>query len=374
MPRPRKPDPTIPAHIDQAKIPAGVYWDRSGKGRWFVFEVVDGRKRRKTIAGAAARLSDLHAIAEHDTEAGSVAWMCGQYHASSKFRKLAASTRADYEYSRDVLLNFPTSIGLPFGRWKANQVRSIHLQRMIDKIDAEGHPTKANKVLRYARLVWRWACNRLAGIQQNPARGLEGATERKLQRVPEQDAYTALLQFARERGARKPRTAGSVAPYLWLVMELGYLCRLRGIETLTLVEAQAEKEGLRTRRRKRSRDNLVEWTPRLRAVWNAALELRKATRGTAPELLRAEDRVVFLAEGGEPLSKSGLDSAWQRLVKLAIKESVITREQRFSPHDLKRKGGTDTPGTSADKKDALGVTDAMLKVYDKSVPLVKPSA
>ena len=49
-------------------------------------------------------------------------------------------------------------------------------------------------------------------------------------------------------------------------------------------------------------------------------------------------------------------------------------EDRFSLHDLKRKGGTDTVGTRAVKQDALGVSEAMMKVYGKSVPRVKPSA
>jgi len=161
-----------------------------------------------------------------------------------------------------------------------------------------------------------------------------------------------------------------------MIMELGYLCRLRGIETLTLTEAHGELEGLRTNRRKRSRDNLVEWTPRLRAAWDAALAYRRATieRLRRPEMLRAEDRSVFLSQGGEPLSKSGLDSAWQRFITIAIENNVITAEQRFSLHDLKRKGGTDTVGNRADKQDALGVSEAMMKVYDHSVPRVKPSS
>jgi len=56
-----------------------------------------------------------------------------------------------------------------------------------------------------------------------------------------------------------------------------------------------------------------------------------------------------------------------------VKDQVITIEQRFSLHDLKRKGGSDTAGNSADKQDALGVTAPMMKVYDLSVPRVKPS-
>lgn len=124
-----------------------------------------------------------------------------------------------------------------------------------------------------------------------------------------------MLRFAHERGAQQARTEGAAPPYLWMIMELGNLCRLRGIETLTLTEANGAVEGLRTNRRKRARDNLVEWPPRLRAAWDAAAGYRRGTieRVRRPELMRAEDRALFLSQGGEPLTKSGLDSAWQAL-------------------------------------------------------------
>lgn len=158
-------------------------------------------------------------------------------------------------------------------------------------------------------------------------------------------------------------------------MDLGYLCRLRGIETLTLTEAQGTAEGLHTKRRKRSRDNLVEWTPRLKGVWDAAIMRREAIieRHSLPVKMGAEQRYLFLAEHGEPLQKSSLDSAWQRFIQLAISSGIIVAEERFSLHDLKRKGGTDTAGNRAERQDALGVTDAMMKVYDKSVPRVRPA-
>src|SRR5688572_26110051 len=126
-PRERKFDPTIPKHIDQKALPKGVYWDRTGNGRWSVFEREDGKPKRKTIAGHAARLSDLHAITETSTERGTVEWVCEQYHDSAKFKKLAKLTRADYEYSRDVMLAFPTALGTKFGQLQASKLRNQHL-------------------------------------------------------------------------------------------------------------------------------------------------------------------------------------------------------------------------------------------------------
>ena len=74
------------------------------------------------------------------------------------------------------------------------------------------------------------------------------------------------------------------------------------------------------------------------------------------------------AHGGQ-LQKSSLDSTWQRFITRAIKEGVITEEQRFALHDLKRRGITDTPGDRKQKQDASGHRDeAMLDIYDFSLP------
>ena len=375
--RARKHNPSIPGHIDQASIPAGVYWDPSGKGRWYVFVDREGKPGRETIAGPSARLSDLHRFAEEGKSGpthGTVAWVLAKFHASSKFAKLAKATQRDYSVCRAIAEKFPTAIGLKFGALVASRLTQTNVARMHEKIVLQGHPSKANHVLRYLGSAFKWAGPQL-GLTGNPAKGIEQAEERSRRRLPPPEVYAAVVAYARERGALKAHAKGSVPPYLWMVAELGYLCRLRGIETNTLTEAQGELEGLRTDRRKGSRNNIVEWSPRLRAAWDAAMAYRRsiiAKRGQ-PDQLRPEHRFLFISEDGEPLSKSGLDSAWQRLVHKAIKDGVITLEQRFSLHDLKRKGGTDTAGTRADKQDALGVTEAMMNVYDLSVPLVKPS-
>lgn len=160
-------------------------------------------------------------------------------------------------------------------------------------------------------------------------------------------------------------------------MEIAYLCRLRGIEVITLTDANALKEGILTNRRKGSRNNIVTWTPRLCSAWDAAIamrtriwEKRKTVVNLAPD-----QRPIIVNSGGRPLSKSELDTAWQRFITAAIEDGVLTEDQRFSLHDLKRKGITDTPGNRADKQLASGHRDgAMLDVYDLSVPTVKPSA
>lgn len=375
--RARKHNPSIPAHIDQAAIPRGVYWDASGKGRWYVFVEKEGKPARETIGGPALRLSEIHRILEEGQGGpahGTVAWVLAKFHGSTRFAELADATQRDYSVCRKIVEEFPTAIGIKFGALVATRLTQTNVQRLHEKIVKQGTPSKANHTLRYLRRVFKWAGPHL-GLKDNPAKGIEQAAERKRRRLPSPAVYAAVVDYARQRGALKPHVKGSVPPYLWIVAELGYLCRLRGIETNTLTEAQGDAEGLRTDRRKGSRNNVVEWSPRLRTAWDAALAYRKAivAKRKQPEQLRPEDRYLFISEDGEPLSKSGLDSAWQRLIAKAVKDQVISEDQRFSLHDLKRKGGTDTAGNSADKQDALGVSAPMMKVYDLSLPRVKPS-
>jgi len=94
-----------------------------------------------------------------------------------------------------------------------------------------------------------------------------------------------------------------------------------------------------------------------------------------PVPIPADQRFLIIAATGRQLSKSGLDTAFQRLIVQAIEKKVLTEEQRFGMHDFKRKGITDTVGTRADKQQASGHKDeSMMDVYDLSVPTVNPSS
>lgn len=251
-------------------------------------------------------------------------------------------------------------------------------QRLVEAIAQEGHPTKANHLLRYLRRSFRWGVNHGA-CKTNPCAGVQQVKEAKQVHVPTRDLYTRVLNFAIERGARTARTAGSCPPYLAWIMELAYLCRLRGIEVLTLTDANITDQGIITNRRKGSRDTLVQWSPRLRAIVTAAQKHRKETRDDPkrkkPALLRPEQRFLIVAEDGEPLTRSGFDSAWQRLMRAASappeKGGIIPKEDRFGLHAMKHRGITDTKGTLKDKQTAGGhKSEAMTHLYDHSVPEV----
>lgn len=377
--RKRKHNPHIPPHIDQAAIPAAVFFDHRGKGNWYTLDRDEaGKQHRQNIATSLATLSELHRIMEERAgiDRDSLKFLCSEYHDSPRFKRLSKKTQDDYTWSRDVLLAIPTKLKKPLGELAVRKFTPALIQRVIDNIAAEGTPSKAAHALRYLRLVMQWGRNR-GYLDSNPAQGIEAPIERKQRRLPSHRVMVRLIDRAQELGRLKRGQPGACPAYLGYVMELAYLCRLRGIETVTLTDANELPEGILTNRRKGSRDNIVTWTPRLRAAWEGAKAHRAAiwAAKAMPSPIAPERRHIIVAAHGGALQKSSLDTAWQRFITTAIEAGIITADERFGLHDLKRRGITDTPGTRADKQEASGHRDeSMLDIYDLSRPLVAPSA
>jgi hypothetical protein len=387
--RPRKRDSRIPAHIDQQSLPRGVYWNPTGNGRWYVLDWTDGKRTSKVIASRDAKLSDLQRIIEErdGVQRQTLRAVCVAFHGSPEYRALAKATRESYAYSQSRVLDFAIKQGT-FGDLNPFRITRPIVQLLIDKLAAgrtraaDGRlvptPSTAAHALRYLRVVFRWGANRGLCAETNPAQGVEPPKERKRRRLPLHETFGAVVGFARTHGDGVRGKQGSVAPYLWCAAEIAYLCRLRGIEVVCdLTDANVTDAGLLCVRRKGSLPNVTRWDDRLRAAYSALVERRNAiwAKKKRPVPMRPEDRPLVVGTTGEPLSKSAFNSAWQRMIRTAIAEKVISSADRFSMHDLKRLGVTDTAGTRGEKQQASGHrSEAMLDVYDQDVPLVDSAA
>jgi hypothetical protein len=312
-------------------------------------------------------------------EHGTVGWLLDEYHKSTKFDTLAKSTQAQYDKQRAIVKSRKIRGGM-LGDFALTGITRPGIQKLVEQIVKEGHPTKANHVLRYLRVVCRWGLNHGCAPDAwdgvNPAEGVEPARERKRFRMPTVATMRAVQQFARAGALKKAHTEGSVAPYLWAVIEIAYRCRLRGIELCRLTDDCAKQEGLYAFRVKGSNDNVTSWSPEIREAWDALVRYRddRIAAHRLPVLLRRRDRRVLVGQTGQPLSKSGLESAWQDLMTAVIRKGVIPPEERFGLHGLKHRGITDTRGNKADKQTASGhKSPTMLERYDHEVPVVKPA-
>jgi len=292
-------------------------------------------------------------------------WLAEEFHTSPAFRALAPLTRRDYELCRTQVLATPTNQGLltgdlPLSFWTPGAVRKLTDKR------AETAPSRANHELRWLRRVFSWGLER-DKVEVNPARGVKVVKETPKRRYANDEVYDRVIAHAK---------ANTRAPYLWAFAELAMLCRMRKSEVLDLTEANALPEGLLVRRRKGSRDTIVSWTPRLLDAWHAALAARREAvkRRRLVEQIAPGLRYVFVGTDGQRMPESSLDSVWQRMMTSMIEGGLITREERFGLHDLKRKGVTDTKGNRADKQQASGHRAAgMMDVYDVLPATVEPA-
>src|SRR5690625_1403932 len=125
-------------------------------------------------------------------------YMLARFEASPKFSELGDRTPEDYRYCRGILQDFRNKLGIPFAHLRRASITPPVVQRLVDKI-AETHPAKANHVKRYLSAAYRWGGLRM-GVRDNPARGVEQASERGEVVVPEREAMEALVAFLRARG------------------------------------------------------------------------------------------------------------------------------------------------------------------------------
>lgn len=382
MGRKRKFNPDIPGHIDQRALPAGVYW---ADGRWYILEdhPEGGRPRKRTVAYADARNSELHAKVEEaqgGVPRGSLGHLIDAFKKSTDYKRLQPGTKKDYDQQAATVRNWKLKDGSLLGEMPVRRFTVPIIQRLVEAIAAgreatptqpaiPAAPSKANHVLRYLRRLFSWGV-RFGFNEHNPGRGVRQAEERGDFRMPTHDAQDAVLAFARRQAALTAHTRGSVSPYMPAVMVVAYNVRLRGIEVTTLTDAHVGKEGITSNRTKGSLDNLTEWNDELRAAvnWLQAYRAERMKAHDRPVPIRAEDRQLLVSQEGTPLTKSALDSAWQRLIRMAIREKVIEETERFSLHGLKHRGITD----SENEADGGHRTLAMRQRYNHRLAKVKP--
>lgn len=361
----------MPAHVRAVDLPTGIYWDRARRN-WYT--ILD--KKRIKLGDAKATIADLQTrlAAMRGIDRDSLDWLMGAFQDSAEFARLAESTQRDYKQYRKDISEYTTRAG-KLGKLPAARLSTPLFQGIVDKLEKAGTPTKANHWLRYLRRLYSFALRRTS-IAVNPCKGVQQAHERKRRDVPTEAVYQRVLEFARAGGERKAHSRGALPGYLWMAMELMYLCRLRSVEVITLTDALARKSGLMTNRRKGSRDNIVAWTPRLKAVWTAAMDRRKRlwSRPGIVVSLDPAQRIVLVSDSGQPLKPNTIQLAWRNLMRRAIAAKVIKPEERFTSHGCKHKGVTDSPGNRHDKQQASGHrSERMMDVYDHEVPVVPTS-
>jgi len=318
------------------KLPPYVYL---AKGRYILrtYDPETRRQREARLCAGNATLAEVWAAYESRTaprDHETFRWLSRLYQASPQFSTLSPHTRRDYESYHRRICAMELADGrllgeLPLAAWTAPLI-----QRWQDR-RAKDAPVGVNREKSYISRVFAWGVAR-GHVVDNPARHVPRVREHARTRYVTDSEYATVAELAAESGS----------PYLVPVMELAYLLRARLAEVLDLQRTHLTDEGIYLHRRKGSRDSLIGWTPRMRAVVEVALAMHG----------KIASRYVIAGSDYGRMKESTVQTAWQRLMRGWTGE-------RFTIHDLKAKGITDTTG---DKLAASGHRDPrMLAVYDR---------
>ena len=368
--RPRKLNAKIPAHINQTKLPDGLSYDAI-KNRWrFNYTDSLGKRHDKRVGSQTSTLTQiLNNIERLGIEKpNTFNWLVNEYLQDARFLDLKPATQknylACYALIKKQSVKQKSVTTLLLKNWSSGLCQQINTQ-----IAKKNGPSMANHCHSFLSLVFTYGKN-YNYVTTNHATGVYKAKCRPAQQWVSTEVYSRVLSYAKKRGSTLPKTRGSSPYYIWLMMEISYLCRLRGVETRTLTEDKMLENGLQCDRRKGSKGNITIYNDRLLSVLNSAILHRdNIWRSNGyPVPISKEDRLLIVNNTGQAVSLDSFHSAWQKFINFAINDKIITNDERFSLHDLKRKGISDTAGTGSDKKDASGHrSDAMMQVYDKSL-------
>ena len=368
--RPRKINAKIPAHINQTKLPDGLSYDAI-QNRWrFNYTDSLGKRHDKRVGSQTSKLAQiLNNIERLGIEKpNTFSWLVNEYLQDARFLDLKPATQknylACYALIKKQSVKQKSVTTLLLKNWSSGLCQQINTQ-----IAKKNGPSMANHCHSFLSLVFTYGKN-YNYVTTNHATGVYKAKCRPAQQWVSTEVYSRVLSYAKKRGSTLPKTRGSSPYYIWLMMEISYLCRLRGVETRTLTENKMLENGLQCDRRKGSKGNITIYNDRLLSVLNSAILHRdNIWRSNGyPVPISKEDRLLIVNNTGQAVSLDSFHSAWQKFINFAINDKIITNDERFSLHDLKRKGISDTAGTGSDKKDASGHrSDAMMQVYDKSL-------
>lgn len=355
----------IPLHIDASKLPTGVWWSGNGNGCWMFKFKADSKWKSKRIIGPKASLAEIWQAmdAQKTPLVMTFASLSSDFQETPIWRRLAISTQNDYRDCHMQICSTKGTTGtlgdLALSKWSVGLVRKYRDKR------GETSASRANKELAYIKRVFSWAYE-YEKTTFNPADGVKKLTIKARQHYAEDRDYEFMLHIAKQ-------TAYWYAP---LCMELAYRCRMRLSEVLDLTDANQLLEGLLIKRRKGSRDNIVKWNDNLRETWQTAIDHRNQILRDRkqPHPINPEARYIFISERtGDRIQPSSLKTALSRIGMAAEKAAAEQGIQwtRFTFHDLKRKGVSDTTGN---KQDASGHRQAsMLNIYDVKIKTVDPA-
>lgn len=324
---------------------------RTKKDQWMPARVYRGKSAYewRPKEGGAVRLCALdkskayvwqryeEEVAKRDTR-NTFENLVRQYFASAKFNSLSPTTQKDYKkHSTKVLAVFGSTNPYSIERKHIVQYRALRGKQSV---------TQCNRELAFISLVFSWSLdNLLFDLPINPCKGVSKLKEKPRDRYIQDWEYDLLYQHAPN-------------PVIRGIMEVSYLCAARQKDVLQLTKEQLLDDGIYIRQGKTGKEQIKEWTPRLRKAIDDALSYHNS-KGVV-----TFSRYVFNNSRGTKYTTGGFVSMWRNFV-IGLRKTT-GHKLDFTFHDIKAKSISDFEGTQHDKQQFSGhKTQHQVNTYDR---------
>lgn len=285
-------------------------------------------------------------------------WVNKKYKKCADYLKLSPETHKSYSFAERIFKHKIKNTNQSLGDLYPDQLTPPTIRRLLDKRLKEqqekgndGNST-VNRERAYLSNVIGYAISHYdsTGITHNPCKEVKPFEENIRKEYVDDKRYDIQYQFIVNNNS---------PAYLAVIHELNYMLASRGVEVLDLRLKHCTKIGIEVDRRKGSKTTTIEWSPRLREAYKAAIKLH--------QLHPIGETFLVVGKQGTKIPPSTVQSAMQRLrMKM---ERVGLENEFFRLHDLKRKGVSD-----ADNQAIAGQTEQMQRRYNVKPQTFKPPA
>lgn len=312
----------------------------------------------KPIPLGTDRLAAIRKVLDllgNNKEQGTLKWIWERYTdeetPAPRWKKLVDSTKADYRQAWK-------EIAKTFGQMQASRIDSTMVARYVH-IERAKAPKRANteKALLsnlFGHGIKLGVCSVNATIGVEPHQ-LEARTE-----APNEVLLAKYLTWLTQQSAQR-QIVGMAAEYASLAGN-------RKCEFLQLTWPQVDRQAgvirtIRAKQRGKKREQVVEVVSISPALEGLLVRL---------EAIRERDcQYVFSTRDNNHYTDSGFKTLWQRCVLEAIKQEVLTKDTRFTFHDLRAFYATKHKKVTGELPDLHKNKETTARVYDRSTEVFR---
>ncbi|RQO38649.1 hypothetical protein DBR37_01780 [Herminiimonas sp. KBW02] len=339
-------------------LPRRVYL-KNGAYRFYSAELItdpkDGKQKRwitlaPEAAGESAMLLALGALLQDKKSlTGSMPYVCDQFRLH-KLGRYSVETQATYK-------QYLETIATAFEDFAAAQVTTKSCADFI-RTNFADKPNTAQKYVALMRRLFKYVISELGLRHDNPLDQIDLSNYETVRRevLPTHDQVQAIRTAGmtstprKSTGATYPTASG---PMFCCLIDIAYLLWQRAIDVRTLKESQIVDGYIRFKPSKTAKSSGktvdIVITPQIQEVLDRARAIKKGYKVNGQPLITP---YLFPTMKGEPYSKSGLFSMWDRARdRLGIGKDSPPHE-RIQFRDLRALGATDA-AKSGEQRQAI---------------------